>query len=296
MVCFTSFIPNINATESSHTFWSHRVNTQYDIAYGKLTRQKLDIYQQGTWTGPPNYFVPGTSKRPTLVYIHGGAWHGGNKANSAAFLFHYLERGYQVVNIEYRVGANTAPAAADDILLAMQWLSKNAKNYAIDLNNMVVSGDSAGGHLALIAGLESHENKNSKYPLANKISVRAIVNWFGIADLLELDNYFEKNNGWNYPRLWAGSLDKLTSLAPNYSPIERITANSPDILTIHGDSDKVVPYHQSLNFHKALDKLGVNNKLLTLKGGKHLGFTDKQFQTIYRDIFDFLEPKVTFNE
>lgn len=284
----------INKLEPSKHYWSHCINTQFDIAYGDLKRQTLDIHQQGKWMGEPNYFVPGKKPLPTLVYIHGGAWHGGNKAGSAPFLLHYLERGYQVVNIEYRIGSDTAPNAADDVLLAMQWISKNAEKYALDLKNLVVSGDSAGGHLALIAGLESHENKNNKYPLNQKIVVKAIINWFGISDLLALDDYFVKSEGWNYPRLWAGNSRNLVLLAPFYSPIERITENSPDILSIHGDADKVVPFQQSVELHKKLNELNVENRLLSLKGGKHLGFSDEQFQTIYHEIFTFLESRIVF--
>lgn len=263
----------------SSAFWSHRVNATYNLAYGELPKQKLDIYRQGSWQGPPEYFVPGKDLKPTLIYIHGGAWHGGAKEASLWSLMHYLQRGWNVVNVEYRAGGRTAPKGADDVLLAMNWLAEHAEQYAIDRNKVVVSGDSAGGHLALYAGLVD----------SSKLKVRAIVNWFGIPDIKRLDAYLSANESWNYPRLWAGSDNMFNRLVNEYSPINFVDENSPAIISIHGTADKVVPIEQSEILHLKLSGYQLPNKLIRLDGGRHLGFTDVQFQTIYREIFAFLD-------
>ena len=281
------------SVEQSQTgeYWSHRFNAKRNIAYGELPRQTLDIYQQGQWQGPPKYFVANTTAKPTLIYIHGGAWHGGVKESALWSLMPYIQKGWQVVNVEYRVGGNTAPQAADDVLLAMKWLAEHADEYAIDRNNIVISGDSAGGHLALLAGLVSTEPKNPAY-LGDKLTIKAIVNWFGIADIGLLNDYLDDNNQWNYPSRWAGNNDMLELIIADYSPLRYVNAQSPAVISIHGDADKVVPIEQSEVLHQKLSQAGVNNQLVRIKGGRHLGFSEPQFQDIYQQVFTFLNQKL----
>ncbi|RPH36360.1 hypothetical protein EHM92_04620, partial [bacterium] len=62
----------------------------------------------------------------------------------------------------------------------------------------------------------------------------------------------------------------------------------PPVLTIHGDSDKVVPYSHAVRLHKALDAAEVPNKLVTIPGGGHGGFTRGQMAGIFKEIREFL--------
>ncbi|MEP1448958.1 MAG: alpha/beta hydrolase [Paraglaciecola sp.] len=277
--------PNIEVDRGN---WSHRFGVDYDISYGTSVSQTLDIYRQGQWQGPPNYFVAGSRTRPTLVYIHGGAWHGGSKASSVWSIMPFVERGWTVVNIEYTTGGGTAPQGADDVLQAMQWLTKNAEQYAIDRNNIVVSGDSAGGHLALLAGFINTVPSHAAYT-GNEMTVKAIINWFGISDIEHLEHYLAKIGGWNYPRKWAQGDKVFERLVSQYSPIHYVNSSTAAVLSIHGSSDKVVPLEQTLRLHRALEEFSVPNHVTMIPGGRHLGFTDTQFQVIYREIFAFID-------
>lgn len=278
-----------NHSVADEGFWQHKFNVQRDIAYGELDAQKLDIYGQGQWTGPPNYFVYDKMPRKTLVYIHGGAWHGGSKESALWSVMPFVEKGWQAISLEYRLGGGTAPNAAVDVLSAMNWIYDNADKYAIDVNHIVVSGDSAGGHLALTAGLTVSNPSVSSLYQGKKIPIKAIVNWFGITDVKLLESHLASVNQWNYPRLWAGSDKTLSLLDIHYSPINLVTENSPPVLTIHGTSDKVVPFTQGVVLHEKLNKIKVHNKLAIIKEGRHLGFNDEQFQSIFQQIFAFLE-------
>lgn len=274
--------PKVSAKNQSdiakNEYWSHRFNVTHNIAYGDLPGQSLDIYRQGSWQGPPAYFVPNKKANRTLVYIHGGAWHGGSKEASLWSLMPFIQRGWNVVNLEYRSGGGTAPDAANDVALAMSWLADNAEKYQIDRENMVLSGDSAGGHLALYAGLKS----------PTTLKIKAIVNWFGITDIQALEHYLRENEQWNYPKLWAGSEEILLRLIERYSPINLLDKTSPPVISVHGTEDKVVPIAQAVSLHQKLNQLGIDNRLVKVPGGTHLGFSDMQFQTIYTEIFAFL--------
>jgi acetyl esterase/lipase len=92
--------------------------------------------------------------QPTVIFIHGGGWTGGTKEAGAGFWLPYIEMGWNVVNVDYRVArVAPAPAAVEDCLCALRWVATNAKQHHIDVKRLVVTGDSAGGHLALTTGM-----------------------------------------------------------------------------------------------------------------------------------------------
>src|SRR5216684_5180506 len=94
---------------------------------------KLDIYKRRDATGP----------QPTLIFIHGGGWVQGSKEASVMSLVPWFEMGWNVVNVEYRLGrVALAPAAVEDCLCALRFINNQAKTYNIDTTRLVVSGES----------------------------------------------------------------------------------------------------------------------------------------------------------
>jgi acetyl esterase/lipase len=276
---------------TAKNFWSHKYSVNRNIAYGDLPRQKLDIYIQGEWTGPPNYFVSDTSLHPTVLYIHGGAWHSGNKDDSEWSVMPFIERGWQAINIEYTVGSNTAPQAAEDVFLALIWTIKNAAKYGIDTNKIVIAGDSAGGHLALYLGLATTNKAHEKY-LDKQLNIAAIINWFGISDIKLLDEYLEKNGKWNYPKLWVGTDSTASAMSEELSPVHLVSELSPPVYTVHGKADTVVPIDQASSLHQKLNEFSVDNKLLSLSNAGHFRFSESQWQLAYSEMFAFLNTQV----
>ena len=276
---------------SAHTdeFWTHRFVYNADIQYGKSEDQKLDVYSQGQWVGEPNYWQADTVMHPTFVYIHGGGWLGGSKDNVTFFIMPYMQKGYNVVNIEYGKGEGSAPLAVNDCMLAFKWIVRNAKEHNIDLNNIYVAGESAGGHLAMITGLLNSEP--GKHPLycGDSLKIKGIVNWFGITDIAAVEKYLQTTHPeWNYARQWVGDPARMDSISKKYSPIHNITKNSPPIISIQGENDSVVPPSQAIALHKILDQQKIKNELVMIKGGKHLGFSNDGFQEAYTRIFKFI--------
>ncbi|MCD8030916.1 MAG: alpha/beta hydrolase [Bacteroides sp.] len=121
-----------------------------------------------------------------MIFIHGGGWIDGNKESRINYLFPYLQRGWNVVNAEYRLGKGTAPDAVTDIQNVFKWIAENAANYYFDLDSVLVSGESAGDHLALFTRFYNILPDNP----CHFIKVKAIVNWFGISELEKVYNHF----------------------------------------------------------------------------------------------------------
>jgi acetyl esterase/lipase len=88
------------------------------------------------------------------MFMHGGGWTNGSKNSSLFAFLPFLEMGWAVVNVEYRLAdVALAPAAVEDCRCALRWIYQNAKQYKFDLDNIVTTGQSAGGHLALATGM-----------------------------------------------------------------------------------------------------------------------------------------------
>lgn len=241
------------------------------------------------WEAKLDVYVPreAAAPNPTLIYIHGGGWVGGSKETSWLQLLPYLEAGWSVVNVEYRLArVSLAPAAVEDCRCALRWVIRNAKQYNFDTNKLVVTGHSAGGHLSLTTGmLLSSAGLDRECPGSEELKVAAIVNWFGISDVVDL---LDGPNMKEYAVAWLSSMPNREDVARRVSPLTYVRAGLPPIITIHGDADPVVPYTHAVRLQEALNKAGVTNQLVTIPGGKHGGFSHDQTVRAYSAIRDFL--------
>jgi acetyl esterase/lipase len=253
---------------------------------GNNFEAKLDVYR------------PKEAKSPTpvVMLIHGGGWVAGEKEHNALEGLPYMEMGFAVVNVEYRLAkASLAPAAVEDCLCALHWIGRNAQQYNFDLAKIITSGGSAGGHLALTTGMiPSSSGLDAECAFRDDWSgskadplpkVAAIINWYGITDVADM---LQGPNMRSYAVSWFGSLPNREEIAREVSPLTYVRAGLPPILTIHGDADPVVPYSDAVRLHEALDKAGVRNQLLTIPGGGHGGFSAEQQLKAYETIKAFL--------
>ena len=265
---------------------SYRVvpNVTYHVANSH--ENKLDLYLPTNANGPV----------PVLMMIHGGGWVLGTKESQFLRAMPFLEMGWAVVNVTYRlVQVSRAPAAVEDCLCALQWIARNADTYNFDLNRVVTTGNSAGGHLALTTGMVPASAGMGRECAAGafagpstvpEIDVAAIINWYGITDVADLTS---GPNTKGYAVQWLGGLLNREEIEKLTSPLTHVRAGLPPVLTIHGDADPIVPYQHAVRLHEALDGAGVVNRLHTVPGGGHGGFTTAETLEIFEVIMRFLQ-------
>lgn len=272
--------------------WAATVGNHYivhpDQTYGFQSNiaLKLDV-----WEPKDNEKV-----LPTVIYIHGGGWFFGDRTGALPQLVPYFARGWNVVNVEYRMsGQSAAPAAVDDSVCALRWVYRNAKQFHFDLDRIIVTGHSAGGHLALMVGMfdpsSGLDNGCPPDPAWGDVplKVAAVINWYGITDVNDL---LAGPNRKTYAISWLGDQQNIQAIAKQVSPLTYVRPGLPAIITIHGDSDDVVPYAHAVRLHEALTKVGVKNELVTIYGGKHGWFSDKDTLAAYDKIWTFLGAHV----
>lgn len=125
-------------------------------------------------------------EKPTVIYFHGGGFHGG----SAATLDHQCQLLAEksegiVISADYRLAPeNPFPAGLDDCMGTIEWVCKNFRELGTDPRNINVAGDSAGANLAVACCLKDHEKR-----------IRRVMSIYGA---LELGLAEETPYGWDY--------------------------------------------------------------------------------------------------
>src|SRR5439155_13283172 len=218
------------------------------------------------------------------IIIHGGGWVNGTKEERVEYAaLKYAQKGFVVANVEYRLAAvATAPAAVTDVLKAARWFQKNAKKYNVDSKRIAVTGDSAGGHLALMVAMTP---RSAKFGPPAKVA--AVVNFYGITDVAD---QLEGPHMQKYAVTWVPEQEGQRELAKRVSPMTYVRKDLPPILTLHGDADKTVPYEHGADLTKALVDKGAKAEMITVPGGKH-GFPKETLDELYPRILAFLKDQ-----
>ena len=154
------------------------VTVYRDLAYvtDGHERQKLDLY------------VPETGENlPLIIWIHGGAWRGGDKTHYMPI--EYLKAGYAGASLNYRLSQHAIfPAQIEDVKAAVRWLRANAETYRLDPNRFAAWGSSAGGHLVAMLGTAGNVKEfEVGENLEVSSRVQAVVDYFGPTDFLQMD-------------------------------------------------------------------------------------------------------------
>ena len=195
-------------------------------------------------------------QRACFLTIHGGGWTGGAPARMYPFAAHYAKLGLVGISLQYRL--NNAEAGVTvfdcvkDVRSAMRYLHGHAAELGIDPKKIIVSGGSAGGHLAASTALFDKVNEASDDPDTQVIPV-ALVLLFPVIDTSK-DGYGQAKIGERWQEL---------------SPAHNVRAGLPPTLTFHGTGDTVTPFAGAKLFHESMLKAGNRSELDINEGGAH---------------------------
>ena len=213
-------------------------NVEYKNINGESLQ--LDLYK------PKNISQPA----PLLVFVHGGSWVKGKRADMLALVIDFAERGYITATVSYRLGRY--PHAVQDVSDAVNWFYNHANDYGYDPDRIALVGASAGAHLAMLAAY-GWEDKTKSDSTNKGHRVKAVVNIFGPVDLT---TDFARNRPMT--RAFLGkSYEEAPELYKEASPIKYVHANVPPTMIIHGTSDELVPNSQADLLKAKLDSAGV---------------------------------------
>jgi acetyl esterase/lipase len=173
-----------------------------------------------------------------------------------------IDKGFTVVAL-YHASAPRfkVPDAVADVRLGMRHIKLHARDYGADPARIGVWGASAGGHLALVAGVMADDgNPSAADPLERSGNrVAAVVAYYPPADMASLMQ----------GRAKSGAIDFDDKLYAANSPLFSVDARDPPTLILQGDADRGVVPAQAQAMHAALDKAGVENRLKMYAGADH---------------------------
>ena len=183
------------------------------------------------------------------------------------------EAGVAVWTLEYRRVGNEGggwPGTFDDIAAGAAYLNKIARRHRLDMQRVVVTGHSAGGHLALWLAAE------------RKLPLRGVVSLAGVTDLRKAVEQ----------RVCGDVVQKLVGgRYRETSPADRLPLRVPTRL-IHGARDKIVPLEMVRDYEAAARKAGDDARLIVLDDAAHFELIapgTEAFRKVKEEIFSLLK-------
>ncbi len=254
-----------------------------DLAYvsGGHEHQKLDLYL-------PTH----GEKLPLIVWIHGGAFRMGSKEGSTdnPLPFDYLAQGYVLASINYRLSQHAIfPAQIEDCKAAVRWLRAHAEQYRLDPDRFIAWGPSAGGHLSAMLGTTGHV---AEFEVGAHLDVssrvQTVVDYYGPTDFLQMDaqrlpdGMIHDTPDSPESELVGGPIQENRDKVARCNPITYVNSDTPPFLIVHGDSDPLVPYGQSVLLVQALQAAGRKVTFYTVPDAGHGHFTDPKVPELTR--------------
>jgi acetyl esterase/lipase len=189
---------------------------------------------------------------PTLLQVHGGAWVVGSKNEQGVpLMVHLASRGWVCVSADYRLSPRaTFPDHLVDLKRAVRWIREHGAEYGADPDFLVVTGGSAGGHLAALLALTANDPEYQPGFEHADTAVRGCVAFYGVYD------FTDRHRVWTHDgllkllerRVMKVSLATAREVYEKASPISRIRAGAPPFFVIHGTNDTMVPVEEARRF------------------------------------------------
>jgi acetyl esterase/lipase len=218
---------------------------------------------------------------PLVVVLHGGGWISGSKEDSRDLAISLAHQGFAAACPGYRLAPlHPYPAAVEDVRGFIEFARDHAADWGVDPNRIAALGNSAGGHLAAMAGVSDNPSQ-----LAN-----AVVDLCGIADLTRPREQHHMI-AWGFLEQFMGvPYDGHESTYQAASPLWQLRSALPPFYVVHGEADDVVPVQQSDTLVAALRRLEVPVEYLRIPGEDH-SFSRGSFPMIERGYVSFLREK-----
>jgi acetyl esterase/lipase len=211
--------------------------------------------------------VEPSRERPVFVYVHGGGWTGGGPQKQARRMYHSLAlAGWAVVALRYPFAPEaTIRDQALAIKRALRHLVDNADHYGIHPHRVVLSGSSAGGHLAALTALRSADDLGGEVA---DVDLMGCVPMYGIYDMA---NRNRTRPNWPYVDrdVMKGSYREKPDEFHAVSPLDHVRRDAPPFLVIHGTHDSLVPIAEAEVFVDAMQQTGAAVDVVRVSGAQH---------------------------
>jgi acetyl esterase/lipase len=235
-----------------------------NISFGPYGRKnKLDVYRHKDHP----------EGAPVLLFIHGGGWTISNKDQQGKpIMLHFASRGWVCVAPNYRLSPrNTWPAHIEDVKRAIAWIREHGPEHGADPSFIVITGGSAGGHLAALAALTANDPEFQQGFEGADTTLQGAVPHYGIYDFVDGKSLTD----WGTRRM----IERLVIKKPfkthreefeKASPTYRVPPDAPPFFVIHGAHDSLAPVSGARRFVAKLRQVSRNPAVYAeMPGAQH---------------------------
>ena len=256
--------------------------TYINMEYGHHERQVVDLYLPENSDGEVGL----------ILLIHGGGWKAGSKEDYGATAADYLERyGCAVAALNYRYISRVFDIndELDDIEACLGRIKNVASEKGITLNGMLLTGGSAGGHLAM---LYAYARKDT-----SSITPKAVISYSGPTDFTD-DNFYHNNPLGSEnamaelfsdacgKRFRYKNMNKAYNELMDVSPVAYVDENTVPTVINHAVMDTVVPYSNAETIVEKFNEYGVTYDLNIFWNSNHGLESDPENTRIAEELFD----------
>ncbi|KUN79754.1 lipase [Streptomyces bungoensis] len=260
------------AAEEESAFSHPPVDPDATAAYGGHPDQVIDFYAPRTTAESP--------LAPLVVVLHGGAWRARyDRRHITPFADHLARAGFAVANVEYRRGgapgteaAGRWPDTLDDVAAALDALPALVREALpqADSRRTVLTGHSAGGHLALWAAARHVLPADAPWRTAGPAPLRGVV---ALAPIADFEVAGKLNVCGNAARQLLGDKDEFAARRPYADPALLLPTGIATTL-VQGRTDLVVPQAVAESYADAAAKAGEMVGLTLLADVGHFPLID----------------------
>jgi len=236
-----------------------------DVAYAPGSRRfRLDVF----------HHEKRPAGRPVLLHVHGGAWVVGNKDQQGIpLMLHMAARGWVCVSANYPLAPRSRwPEQVIALKRALAWIREHGEEYGADPSFVVVTGGSAGGHLAALLALSQNDPAFQPGFEDADTSVQGCVPHYGVYDFAaETGTRATKQRlRWLSRTVVGVDPARHPEVYRAASPLARVAPDAPPFFVIHGHDDSLVPVPEARAFVDALRAVSHNPVVYAeLAGAQH---------------------------
>lgn len=258
----------------------------FDLSYGTHERQVVDLFIPDDASGDLGL----------VLFIHGGAWIAGDKESyEGGMEYGATELGIATASVNYRYISDDVDLldVLDDIDDALAVIKDKGNEVGVNINKVLLTGDSAGGHLSL---LYAYARKNTA-----PVTPVAVISNSGPTDLYD-DNFYH-NNAIGDETVVCDLLSKACGQRFTYdtkesamtalysvSPIAYVSVDCVPTVINHGTADTIVPFSNAVTLDALLTQYGVEHVLNVYDGADHdLGKDDEAKKKADELLFSYID-------
>ena len=256
-----------------------------DVAYGPHERQLMDLYlaKDVERFGASDF---------AIVFLHGGGFSFGEKADNQRYIDRFLRKGMNVVNVNYRIREGI-PLATEDLTLALNHLQRHNAEYRLRLDNVVVGGFSAGGQIASTVGF-SQGAREFPFPLSDGIGIVAVLNIAGPVDRLDIvEEVFAGSDDEEFQIVARNLFPPSSPFTRNdtlqiFTPFAHFNDDAPAFFLWHGGQDDQIPPSTFTRFLETLAQSRVQHRVMFDPQWGHSP-NSSQLDELFVEVFRFLD-------